>query len=72
MNESEWQPFLADAVAALQSRNDLLQARHGINDFSRWDHDGHAGTLTFSDPGADAILTFETTDLGSFSTNTNT
>ena len=39
MNESQFEDFLADCVEAVQARNDLLEQRHGLGHFARWDFD---------------------------------
>ena len=72
MNESQFEQFLSDAAEAVQAKNDLLEQRHGIGHFARWNHDGDLGQLTFSTPGDAAALVAETTDIGSYSLKTKT
>lgn len=72
MNEAELEAYLAECVEVFQERNRLLETRYGIGHFARWDVDGEALTLTFSDPDDDAILVADITQLGTYSLNTNT
>jgi len=72
MSESEFEEFLADAAHAVQAKNDLLEQRHGIGHFARWDHDGELDRLTFSNPDDANVLVAGTTDIGSYSLNTRT
>src|SRR5687767_3045582 len=72
MNELQFEEFLADAVAAVQAKNDLLEQRHGIGHFARWDHCGELDQLTFSNPGDAHVLVAGTTDIGSYSQRSKT
>jgi hypothetical protein len=72
MNEAEFEDFLADAAETVQGKNDLLEQRHGIGHFARWDQDGDREQLTFSNPGDADVLVAETTDIGSYSLKTKT
>ena len=72
MNEAEFENFLADASEAVQAKNDLLEQRHGIGHFARWDHDGDLEQLTFSNQGDADVVVAETTDIGSYSLKTKT
>lgn len=72
MNESQFEEFLGEAVQAVQEKNNLLELRHGLGHFARWDHDGDSGRLTFSNPDDADALVAETTDIGSYSLNTKT
>ena len=72
MNESQFEEFLSGAVEAVQAKNDLLEQRHGIGHFARWDHEGDSDQLTFSNPNDAHVLVAETTDIGSYSLKTKT
>ncbi len=69
MNEAQFEEFLHEARRHVQLRNEVLKRGYGIFEFARWDHDGDAGRLTFSNPNAPDTVVANTTDIGSYSFN---
>lgn len=72
MDEAEFRRFNVAAISALKRKNAVLEERHGLGGYARWDHDGDLGVLTFSNPGSLTGLVAETTDIGSYSLKTKT
>src|SRR5687767_13845218 len=72
MNESEFEKFIAECTEALRAKNAALEHLYGLGSFARWDHDGDRALLTFSNPGIDAVLEAQTTDIGTYSLKTET
>jgi hypothetical protein len=72
MTERRFERFMEDCLEALERKNDALTERYGMGNYARWNHDGQLGLLSFSNPANEISLVAETTDIGSYSLETNT
>lgn len=72
MTEAAFEEFLAGCMSALREKNAALEKRYRLGSFDRWDHDGDANVLTFSNADGRAIVEAKTTDIGSYSQKSQT
>lgn len=72
MDRADLRQFLDRCVEELRRKNQALEFDYGIDAPGRWEHDFDSGLLKFSRPDGTVFAQAETTDIGSFSTNSRT
>jgi hypothetical protein len=72
MTDSEFDSFVATCNAELEEKQAALEQQFGLGRYARWAYDGTTGLLTFADDRGVTVVRAETTQIGSYSQNTQT
>ena len=72
MTDAEFDSFVASCNAELEQKQAALEQRFRLGTHARWGYDGNTGLLTFADNRGITVVQAETTQIGSYSTNSQT
>jgi hypothetical protein len=72
MTNEEFDVFVPSCVAELDRKQAVLERQFGLGKHARWAYDGATGLLTFADKRNVTVVQAETTQIGTYSLNTQT